>query len=232
MIIYDHTKIYIALYVDDLLIMCNNIDKLIQLKQHLSKLFEMKDLGEAHYVLGIQIERDRKHKVLHISQREYIKNVLDRFNMSQSNPLSTPMDVNVKLSKQQCPTSNEDKHKMVGVPYQSAVGAIMYAMLGTRPDIAYSITALSQYCNNPGYVHWVALKRVLRYLCGTINYKLTYGNVGSIGNVGDVGDVYNDQHIHPIHINTINNDNNNKNNKTTTRTTWYMAIVMLIGVVT
>ena len=172
----DGIKIYIALYVDDLLIMCNNIHKLTALKQHLSTLFDMKDLGEAHYVLGIQIERDRKHKVLHISQREYIKNVLDRFQMSECNPLSTPMDVNVKLSKQQCPTSDEDKHKMQGIPYQSAVGAIMYAMLGTRPDIAYAITTLSQYCNNPGYVHWIALKRVLRYLRGTMDYKLTYGD--------------------------------------------------------
>ena len=53
-----------ALYVDDLLIMCNNISKLISLKQQLSSLFDMKDLGEAHYVLGIQIERDRKHRVI------------------------------------------------------------------------------------------------------------------------------------------------------------------------
>ena len=58
--------------------------------------------------------------------------------------------------------------KCIGIPYQSAVGALMYAMLGTRPDIAYAITSLSQFSNNPGYVHWIALKRVLRYLRGTI----------------------------------------------------------------
>ncbi len=168
--------------MDDLLIMCNNISKLTSLKQQLSQLFDMKDLGEAHYVLGIQIERDRKHRLLHISQREYLKNVLDRFGMSDCNPISTPMDINVKLSKQDCPITQEDRNRMYGIPYQSAVGAIMYAMLGTRPDIAFAITSLSQFSNNPGIVHWIALKRVLRYLRGSIDFKLTYGNVGNTGN--------------------------------------------------
>jgi hypothetical protein len=199
----NHIKVYIALYVDDLLIMCNNINKLTSIKQQLSTMFDMKDLGEAHYVLGIQIERDRKHKILHISQREYIKNVLERYNMSECNPISTPMDVNMKLSKQQCPTTEEEKHKMQSIPYQSAVGAIMYAMLGTRPDIAYAITTLSQYCNNPGYVHWIALKRVLRYLRGTIDYKLTYGNIGNIGNIDNNGSIDN---IGNVQYN--DNDNN------------------------
>jgi len=66
---------------------------------------------------------------------------------------------------------------MKGIPYHSAVGAIMYAMLGTRPDIAFAVTTLSQFSSNPGYPHWSALKRVLRYLRGTIDYKLVYGGV-------------------------------------------------------
>ncbi len=193
---HTNVKVYIALYVDDLLIMCNNLSKLISLKQQLSQLFDMKDLGEAHYVLGIQIERDRTKKLLHISQCEYLKNVLERFGMSNSNPISTPLDVNMKLSKQQCPSSEDERNKMLGIPYQSAVGALMYAMLGTRPDIAYAITTLSQYCNNPGYVHWIALKRVLRYIRGTMNYKLTYGNIGNIGNIGNVSNNVNTNIVH------------------------------------
>lgn len=63
---------------------------------------------------------------------------------------------------------------MAKVPYQQAIGAIMYAMLGTRPDIAYAVTALSQFSHNPGHVHWTGVKRLLRYLRGTIDYKLTY----------------------------------------------------------
>lgn len=68
---------------------------------------------------------------------------------------------------------------MSSVPYQSAIGAIMYAMLGTRPDIAYAVTALSQFSHNPGPIHWSGVKRLLRYLRGTMDYKLTYSGSSS-----------------------------------------------------
>jgi transposase InsO family protein len=167
--------LYIALYVDDLLLLCNHLDELNALKQQLSQQFEMKDLGEAHFILGIQIERDRKAHTLSITQRNYIKKVVERFDMAESKPVATPLDSSVKLTKADCPSTVAQAKEMEKIPYQSAVGAIMYAMLGTRPDIAFALTSLSQYSSNPGHPHWVALKRVLRYLQGTMGYKLTYG---------------------------------------------------------
>jgi hypothetical protein len=83
--------------------------------------------------------------------------------MNESKPIATPLDSGVKLSKADCPTTAEQNAQMENIPYQSAVGAIMYAMLGTRPDIAFAVTQLSQFSSNPGLPHWMALKRVLRY---------------------------------------------------------------------
>ena len=134
----------------------------------------MKDLGEAQYVLGFQIHRDRQARTLSISQGEYIKNVLDRFDMLDCKPVATPVATGVKLLKSDCPTSPQEVEAMAAVPYQQAIGAIMYAMQGTRPDIAYAVTALSQFSHNPGHVHWTGVKRLLRYLRGTIDYKITY----------------------------------------------------------
>ena len=137
----------------------------------------MKDLGEAHFILGIQIERDRSTHTLALSQESYIKKIVERYGMSESKSVATPLDPGVKLSKADCPTTTEQAAEMKNVPYQSAVGAIMYAMLGTRPDITFSVTAISQFSSNPGKPHWVAVKRVLRYLHGTMNYKLVYGGI-------------------------------------------------------
>ena len=165
----------ISLYVDDLLLLSNCMSHLVHLKQNLSQKFEMKDLGEAEFLLGIQIERDRANRILYLSQETYIKKVIERFGMSDCKPVSTPLEAGMKLSKLDSPESDEMVNEMKKVPYQSAVGAIMYAMLGTRPDIAFAITALSQFSTNPGHLHWLALKRVLRYLRGTMDHKLTYG---------------------------------------------------------
>ena len=170
----DNVVIYIALYVDDLLILSNSMRRLDQFKNQLSQIFQMKDLGEAHYVLGFQIHRDRQARTLSISQGEYIKNVLDRFDMLDCKSVTTPLATGVKLLKSDCPTSPQQVEEMSKVPYQQAIGAIMYAMQGTRPDIAYAVTALSQFSHNPGHVHWTGVKRLLRYLKGTIDYKLTY----------------------------------------------------------
>lgn len=139
----------------------------------------MKDLGEAHYILGIQITRNRQARTLCISQEEYLKNVLDRFAMSECKPVVTPLATGTQLLKSDCPSTPEDAEAMSAIPYQSAIGAIMYAMLGTRPDIAYAVTTLSQFSHNPGPVHWTGVKRLLRYLRGTMDFKLTYSGSSS-----------------------------------------------------
>jgi len=172
---------FIVLYVDDLVLLSNSLAFLNEVKLKLATLFDMKDLGEAHYVLGIQITRDRSNRSLSISQQEYIKTIADRFGMSESNAVDTPLSTSDPLSKLDCPANDIDKEAMASKPYKSAIGALMYAMLGTRPDIAYAITALSQFSSNPGEKHWKAVKRLIRYLRGTIDYKITYGGARQKG---------------------------------------------------
>ena len=170
---------YISVYVDDFLLFSNSVSKMNELKKTLARLYEMKDLGEAEYILGIQIERDRPHRRISICQTGYIQTLLEKFNMTGCKTAYTPLEPGTKLSKADAPSNPIEKEAMKAIPYQSAVGAIMYCMLGTRPDIAFAITALSQFCSNYGRTHWEAVKRVLRYLSTTQHYKLTYGGTQS-----------------------------------------------------
>jgi hypothetical protein len=94
--------VFIAVYVDDLTLFSNCITRLAGIKQRLSQLFEMKDLGEAQFLLGVQIVRDRAARTLTISQGEYVKNVVDRLGLKFCNPTASPLDSGTRLSKRDC----------------------------------------------------------------------------------------------------------------------------------
>jgi hypothetical protein len=168
--------IWVALYVDDLLIAANSLTELKQFKIDLAKSFKMKDLGAAEYVLGIQITRDRSQRSLSINQSRYIKDITSRFGLSDAREVDTPMEHKLRLSKDDCPKEMIEMQEMQKVPYREALGAATYAMVGTRPDISFVITKLGQFANNPGPLHWNALKRLLRYLKSTAHYSITYHN--------------------------------------------------------
>lgn len=164
----------IAVYVDDLLIFSNCKQLKDDLKINLQKQFKMKDLGEAKYCLGIQITRDRIHRKIWLDQERYMEEVLNKFNMSDCNPVSTPLDANIKLSKEMSPKNEEEFKEMSTVPYQQAIGSILYAAQATRPDICHAINVVSRYNNNPGKQHWTAVKRILRYIKGTSSAKIEF----------------------------------------------------------
>lgn len=163
----------IAIYVDDLLIFSNNSKKRDDLKERLSNRFKMKDIGTAVSILGMNIERHDDGSIS-IDQRIYIEGIIKRFNMHECNPVSSPMDANQKLSKDMCAKSDEERGELSDIPYQELIGSIMYAAQVTRPDICFAVSSLSRFNGNFGQAHWVAAKRVLRYLKGTANVKLTY----------------------------------------------------------
>ena len=134
----------------------------------------MKDMGEASYVLGVKIIRDRTKRLLGLSQETYIKKMLERYHMQDSKLMDTPVEKSLSLSLDMCPTTPEEKEKMSRIPYASAVGSLMYAMMCTRPDICYAVGLLSRFQSNPGQKHWMAVKRILRYLKGASDYMLCY----------------------------------------------------------
>ena len=146
----DGSPIYLLLYVDDMLIAAKSKKEITTLKKLLSSEFEMKDLGAAKKILGMEITRDRNSGLLFLSQQSYIKKVLHRFNMHDAKSVSTPIAPHFKLSALQCASTDENFEYMSRVSYSSAVGSLMYAMVCSRPDLSYAMSLVSRYMSNPG----------------------------------------------------------------------------------
>ncbi|RVW62119.1 Retrovirus-related Pol polyprotein from transposon TNT 1-94 [Vitis vinifera] len=171
---FDNSYIILLLYVDDMLIVGSDIEKINNLKKQLSKQFAMKDLGAAKQILGMRIIRDKANGTLKLSQSKYVKKVLSRFNMNEAKPVSTPLGSHFKLSKEQSPKTEEERDHMSKVPYASAIGSLMYAMVCTRPDIAHAVGVVSRFMSRPGKQHWEAVKWILRYLKGSLDTCLCF----------------------------------------------------------
>jgi hypothetical protein len=171
---FESSYIILLLYVDDMLVAGPDMDEIKKLKKQLSREFDMKDLGAAKQILGMRINRDKQKGTLQLSQEEYIDRILKRFNMSNAKPVSTPLASHFRLSKDQSPKTEEEKDFMAKVPYASAIGSLMYAMVCTRPDIAHAVGAVSRFMTNPGKQHWEAVKWILRYLRGTTDRCLCF----------------------------------------------------------
>ncbi|KAE8667838.1 hypothetical protein F3Y22_tig00112368pilonHSYRG00011 [Hibiscus syriacus] len=135
----DNDFVILLLYVDDMLVAGPNKYHIEELKAQLAREFEMKDLGSANKILGMQIHRDRSNRKIWLSQKNYLKKILSRFNMQDCKPISTPLPINFKLSSSMSPSSEEERMEMSRVPYASAVGNLMFAMICTRPDIAQTM---------------------------------------------------------------------------------------------
>jgi hypothetical protein len=144
-------------------------------KASLRKSFSMKDLGEASYILGIKIYRDRSKCLIGLSQSTYIDKVLNRFNMNESKKGLIPMSHGVTLSDTQCASTPDEQERMSRVSYASAIGSIMYAMICMRLDVSYALSVTSRYQSNPCDAHWVAVKNILKYLRITKDQFLVYG---------------------------------------------------------
>uniref|UniRef100_A0A2N9ELN6 Reverse transcriptase Ty1/copia-type domain-containing protein n=1 Tax=Fagus sylvatica TaxID=28930 RepID=A0A2N9ELN6_FAGSY len=134
---------------DDMLIAGSSIEEINNLKKQLSKQFAMKDLGPAKQILGMRIIRDRANGTLKLSQTEYVKKILSRFSMDEAKSVSTPLGSHFRLTKDQSPKTEQEQAYMSKVPYASAIGSLMYAMVCTRPDIAHAVGVVSRYMSNP-----------------------------------------------------------------------------------
>jgi hypothetical protein len=168
------TEIILAMWVDDLIIFGKDMASINDLKVQLNEEYEMKDLGELKYFLGIQVHRDREQKIIHISQSGYNRTILERYDMQNSKPANTPLSSGTRLTKATTMDTLTDQKE-----YQSMVGSLMYAMLATRPDLAQCIQQVSQFSQTPTRIHKSATKHALRYISGTIDQGIIYnGNLG------------------------------------------------------
>ena len=157
--------VFILVYVDDIIITGSHNKEVCNLIIILNRVFSLKDLGNLHFFLGIEVTPTTTG--LHLSQKKYIGDLLKRAKMDNAKPLPTPMISGLHLS-----TTNGSPIED-GKQYRSWVGALQYATI-TRPQISYSVNQLSQFMHCPLDQHWKAIKRVLRYLKRTINYGLNF----------------------------------------------------------
>ena len=161
--------VLIGVYVDDSILCSNNLEYLKSEKRRISERFEMDDRGEIDFILGMKVKRDRANKVLTIDQKAYLKEVLKRFGMEDCRPVATPTECEKKFEK-----GAEGDERCDVSTYQSAIGSLNYAAIATRPDISFAVGMLSQFMQNPTQNHWIAVKRILRYIKGTLSFGLKF----------------------------------------------------------
>ena len=168
-------RIIIPVFIDDITFASSNRAAIDSTIKELASYFKLRDLGPTSFLLGIEIIRNPEKHQIALSQRQYIIDALERFNMSDCNPVQTPMDPGAHLSSSMSPQSPDEQKSMQDIPYLSAVGTLQYLATSTRPDISFAVGVLARFNKNPGIEHWKAVKHLFRYLKGSLDYKLVYG---------------------------------------------------------
>ena len=164
-----------CLYVDDIIYTGNNSAMFDDFKQSMMIEFEMSDLGLMHYFLGIEVAQSSAG--IFISQKKYVREMLDKFQMVNCNSVTTPVEHGLKLIK------DHEGRKVDSTLYKQIVGSLMY-LTTTRPDIMHAVSLISRYMENPTQLHLLAAKRIFRYLVGTINFGILYRKEGNFGLLG------------------------------------------------
>ena len=164
-------------YVDDIILTGNDKNRVCEIKSKLKKKFKMKDLGEPQNFLGMTIERDRENRIMKIHQERYTEQILEKFNMQDCNPQSTPMvtkQVSRREMKNKIETQDLENKEPRNIPYREAIGSLLYLAGATRPDISFAVSYLSRRQQNPTLDDWTEVKRIFRYLRGTTEIGLIY----------------------------------------------------------
>ncbi|KAL0555831.1 hypothetical protein IC582_004332 [Cucumis melo] len=158
-------------YFDDMLIFGTNMELITDTKFFLSSHFEMKDLGEADVILGVKIRKNKTS--LSLCQSHYVEKILKKFDSFDVSPVRTPFDASKHLKKNKGDSVSQPK-------YAKIIGSVMYLINYTRPDIAYAVSRLSRYTHNPDIYHWDALRHLLRYLKGMIDFYLHFNKFPTV----------------------------------------------------
>jgi ribosome assembly protein YihI (activator of Der GTPase) len=165
--------VIICTYVDDFLIIAPNMKDINVVKKQLNDTFKMEDLGACKYFLGMRVTRDRANGRLNLCQDAYIDKVMATFQIDEADVINhtAPMSdaALVDLIKYTGKALQQDITR-----YQQAIGCIMYAMLQTRPDLAFSVSKLSRFSSNPSSSHWKYVLQTLKYLGATKTLGITY----------------------------------------------------------
>lgn len=168
---------FLVVYVDDLLLAASTKSFMREIKAKLTGKFKMRDLGAASFLLGIEIKRNRTNRTISLSQGQYIDKVLEHCGMQDCNPSQTPMATHPHITSDDPEDNTVHQTLTIGtksVLYPTIIGSLMYAMLGTHPDLAYVVGVLGRYASAPKLCHWEVTKRALCYLKHTRSMELCF----------------------------------------------------------
>ena len=161
---------YILIHVDDILVFSPTESRANNVIRLLGDEFNVVSLGDCKSYLGLEISRDHTAKTLSMKQASYIKKLLSKYGMDECNEVSTPADTSGTKEQMESTTADEDNRR-----YMEILGSLLYVANNSRPDISYAVSELAKKANSPSPSDWKALKRVMRYLRGTINHGIVFG---------------------------------------------------------
>ncbi|GKV38633.1 hypothetical protein SLEP1_g46522 [Rubroshorea leprosula] len=161
----DNKVAIVLVYVDDLIVTGDDIGEILQTKENLSVWFQMKELGELKHFLGLEVDRTKEG--IFLCQQKYVVDLLKKFGMLECKPISTPMEMNARLC------SHKGKDLTSATMYRQLVGSLIYLIL-SRPNISFAVGMVSRFMQNPKKSHLEAVRRILKYVKGTLDYGILY----------------------------------------------------------
>ena len=175
---HQERQIRLLVYVDDILCAAEKLKDSDWVYSKLSERFTTKNLGDATKLLGIRITRNREAREIYLDQQQYLHGVLAKFGMSEAKykKRGTPIRDYENLKPTQPHEERHDPNE-----YQQVVGSLMYAMVHTRPDIAFALGKLSQHMQDPSEAHWIYLKALMRYVRSSLDLRLRFGQTKNPG---------------------------------------------------
>ncbi|GLI65657.1 hypothetical protein VaNZ11_009257 [Volvox africanus] len=173
-------RIYVLVYVDDLLVAAKSMATVNAVKNRLMSAFDFRDLGEARVFLGYEIDRNCKERTLTLSQKRFVTELVAKYGLEEVNPCKVPLSKALRVVGERLDVQQ--------FPYGELVGSVLYLSVGTRPNISYSVGALSRDMSRPTVENWQAAKGVLRYLIDTKDMGITYAVKSRVGTLHGYSD--------------------------------------------
>ena len=161
-------------YTDDVFGASNNDKEIDARKDEMGRVWEIKDVGESEYFLGMRVQQDLVKGTIRLTQRPYWEHVLNRFDLTHVTPRNTPLPVGIVLDSDMSPKTESEREEMKDKPYRAILGSVMWGQLATRPDLSFSVSLLARFQSNPGKEHWNSLLHVIGYIKNTLDHGLTY----------------------------------------------------------
>ena len=177
----DNTICIVCLYVDDFILAGSNLAILDRIKSQMKNKYKMKDLGVVNHILGCEANHDEETSTTYLSQYQYTKSAVEKFFPEGLVVIDSPADPAVTLSRKMTPKTLEEIEEMKGVRYREAVGTLLWLSLGTRPDICYAVSQAAKFNDCFGREHWKAVKRIFRYLSGTMKLGIKFKSINTSG---------------------------------------------------